>query len=294
MEATTIFHEAREFDNTCRKLRADIRIIFGTRVEDGGRLLGGFEMHAENMHNILSHTGSQPGYQSSTVKLCVSPGLLRFGNSDGTSYHRKAVLAQMGVLCEDSSPDIPKGRPLQAEQGQGASSTTTPNDQQVPKGEPQLLDEQSTAKLSGHDVALKGEPDIKSEVTDDTIDEVKHEMTDVVVTLEYREHLQNIFIARVDVAATNITQSSAVQPVPAAAADFSGPSISGPRHDRPKRKAAVEGVNQRRRKESMGEESADELAGEPISEEMNPDMSQPRKRRKNNAHGDENTERRFD
>lgn len=125
LEATMIFHEAREFDNTCRKLRADIRIIFGTRVEDGARLLGGFEMHAGNMHNILSHAGSQPGYQSSTVKLCVSPGLLRFGNSDGTSYHRKAVLAQMGVLCEDSSPDIPKGRPLQAKQGQGISSTTT-------------------------------------------------------------------------------------------------------------------------------------------------------------------------
>lgn len=106
-DLTSIVTDARAFDIERRKLRANIIILFGLEQNDGSLITSGFSLDDNIMKNITPRVGGrqpQAAIPGPVVMLCVSPTLIRCGNSQGSNYDTQEIIAKMHVLCDRAGP----------------------------------------------------------------------------------------------------------------------------------------------------------------------------------------------
>lgn len=128
-DALGIVTKARNFDIIRRKLRAQILIKTGASEHQGIRHLGGFKLRRDYMKDITPRSSPTSEKQELTVLFCVTPGLLRYGLSDGTGYDNKAVLGKMSVICEDWHATWSDSQPSKKEAEQRAPLPTSSSEQ---------------------------------------------------------------------------------------------------------------------------------------------------------------------
>lgn len=142
-DALAIFMDARRFDIMRRKLRADISVQFGLPPQRGTAVMSGFNLDSGFMKDVSPYVTSQSSNQTMIVKLCVSPALLRVGNSDGSGYKRRAVLGKMCVICNIDKPGSA------ATQSDPRPPPPMSTNQQVWEGDIRLLPNHTTAEVVG-------------------------------------------------------------------------------------------------------------------------------------------------
>lgn len=114
-----IFHRARAFEIMRRKVKSKVEICFGA-CDDAGiaqrynMSVDNSLMRIRNPRVIADLEDSKPG-PGPTVKLVVSPAIVRWGNSNGVDYDLKTCLVKMDVLFSQA-PKIVSQAP--AEQAQ--------------------------------------------------------------------------------------------------------------------------------------------------------------------------------
>lgn len=108
-DLTDIVDTARAFDIMRRKVRSKIEICFGACDESGNTQRFNVPVDGSLMRMRTPKLQADPAEsnpdQGPTVKLVVSPAIVRWGNSNGVDYDRKTCLVKMDVLVSQL-PDI--------------------------------------------------------------------------------------------------------------------------------------------------------------------------------------------
>lgn len=104
-----IFNVAREFEVMRRKLKPNIQICFGDSDEAGTTHRYNMPMDNSSMSKCATTLDVVDPTETSgpSVKLIVSPAIVRWGNSSGVDYDRKKCLVKMDVVMSQSPSVVP-------------------------------------------------------------------------------------------------------------------------------------------------------------------------------------------
>ncbi|KAJ4418731.1 hypothetical protein N0V82_005404 [Gnomoniopsis sp. IMI 355080] len=154
-ELVAIFNDARDFEIMRRKLKSCVSIRFDFQYNDAIKrrydtLVEDALMQKRDPELSKIIPGLE-GWPGSTVRLVVSPAIVRWGNSNGADYDRQTCLVKMDVLFSHSSDDLPRltdqpvlatgdeksGQPISIDNGNPLSAGTKKEDDT--QGERQLV-----------------------------------------------------------------------------------------------------------------------------------------------------------
>lgn len=256
---STIFTDARAFDIGRRKLRANVKINLGLAKDDDKIITNGFALDANTMKNITPPcVGSQPTSQNPVVTLCVSPGLIREGDCEGSDYDKQEVLDRMYVLCDRTGPPYDNLSQANAEQKK-AQETTLGHETEKKNVSPPQKNQTTNSKKNTQAVnKAKNRAFSKQEKPKTVIKPKEKEPLADIIILENRKSLSKV--------KANPPTSTKIE-------GRDGDSIRRRRSTRPAAETA-----KRILEEMSGEESADGLS----EFEQKVSDTNPRKKRKSN------------
>lgn len=256
---TTIFSKARGFDIMRRKMQADITIQVGQMQNDGSFMMNGFALDVEVMKNITPRNMRRSTIQNPAVILCVSPALLRRGDSDGANYDCQEVLSEMRVLCEMEESSNRQQPQAQAEQ---EDSQALLSDHKTPGN-----------NIVQHTEIEAAEPDelIQEDNSSDDLPTNRLVKKEVKVKIGITEAVQSAGIDRADISSSRVPQTP---PMPVSTGDCDGSTGRGSRPVRA-------GSKRKNYAEDDGSESSDPLAK--TDEEKSSTAPRPAKKYKGNT-----------
>lgn len=123
-ELLDILTDSRDFEIMRRKLKADVRVVFGGCDHKGVVARNNIPVDDSLMHRCSPAVKDAVDICVPTVEMIVCPGVMRWGNSSGTDYDRKTCLVKMDVLYSQPK-DTAQPMPALFHQPGGGDTTLT-------------------------------------------------------------------------------------------------------------------------------------------------------------------------